>query len=48
MLLFNKLIIYFTLNSYRVSGGGRGRLAGTRAPARKFFPTSLFVKYFKF
>jgi len=30
------------------SGGGRGRLAGARAPARKFFPASPFVKYLKF
>jgi len=30
------------------SGGGRGRLAGARAPARKFFPGSPFVKYLKF
>jgi len=27
-----------------ISGGARGRLVGARAPARKFFPTSLFVK----
>jgi hypothetical protein len=47
MLLFNKLIIYFTLNSYRVSGGG-GEAGRGRVPARKFFPTSSFVKYFKF
>jgi len=26
------------------SGGTRGRLAGARAPARKFFPASPFVK----
>jgi len=26
------------------SGGARGRLAGARAPARKFFPASPFVK----
>jgi len=30
------------------SGGGRERLAGTRVPARKFFPASFFVKYLKF
>jgi len=26
------------------SGGTRGRLAGARAPTRKFFPASPFVK----
>jgi len=26
------------------SGGGRGRLARARAPARKFFPAFPFVK----
>jgi len=26
------------------SGGARGRLAGARAPARKFFPASPFLK----
>jgi len=31
-----------------VGGGGRGRLAGARAPIRKFFPASFFVKYLKF
>jgi len=30
------------------SGEGRGRLAGTWAPARKFFSASFFVKYLKF
>jgi len=33
---------------YISSGGGRGRLAGAQAPARKFFSTSFFVKYLKF
>jgi len=30
------------------SSGGRGRLVGARAPARKFFSASPFVKYLKF
>jgi len=36
------------VNDHVSSGGGRGRLAGARAPARKFFPASPFVKYLKF
>jgi len=41
---FRVIIIKYTPYVYISSGGARGRLAGARAPARKFFPASPFVK----
>jgi len=41
---FKPLTLLLGLTVPTASGGTRGRLAGARAPARKFFPASPFVK----
>jgi len=44
MKILLEIHCHFVVDSAPPSGGTRGRLAGARAPARKFFPASPFVK----